>query len=463
MNTNILVVDDERLIRWSLCERLKEEGYTGVPAEDGTTALHLLGEQDFGLALLDFRLPDMNGLDLLRKAREEAPGLPIILVTAYSTVDNAVEAMRAGAFDYITKPFNMDELVLVVKRALGADPPQRRSSDRNGQETQRFGVSSIVGESPASVRIRHLARKVADSNATTILLLGESGTGKDVLARAIHYESNRVDMPFMNITCTALPETLLDSELFGYEKGAFTDAKEQKKGLFELADGGTVFLDEIGDMTPALQAKLLRVLEEKSFKRIGGRIDIAIDVRIIAATNRDLEKAIHTETFRPDLFYRLSTVPIVLPPLRHREEDIPALAKHFLEQFGREHGHSFKEIPEDTVDKLCAYNWPGNIRELRNVIERAVLFSSGNTIAAEDVLLGRSVLGAAAEDNEYLVQLPKKGCCLTDIERDLLRQALDRTQWNQTQAGRLLGLTRDQIRYKVEKYDLVAPDSPQAP
>ncbi|MBN2309264.1 MAG: sigma-54-dependent Fis family transcriptional regulator [Candidatus Hydrogenedentes bacterium] len=457
MDARILVVDDEQLIRWSLCRRLGEEGYVCIEAEDGASARARADEGSLDLALLDIRLPDVDGMTLLTQLRERHPHMRFVVITAHSTVNGAVEAMKIGAHDYVAKPFNMDGLVLTVRNVLEASGLERRLVAEVGQQKARFGLSNVVGDSEVMAHIRDLVRKVARSETTTILLLGESGTGKDMVARAIHYESARVEMPFMNITCTALPETLLDSELFGYEKGAFTDAKEQKKGLFELADGGSVFLDEVGDMSSGLQAKLLRVLEDKIFRRIGGREDIRLDVRVIAATNRDLQDAIDTQVFREDLYYRLSAMPIVLPPLRERIEDVPLLARHFLAQCNRELHRAFRDFSPEAVQRLLDYPWPGNVRELRNVVERAVLLSSGEVIALDDIHLGRSAFRPRPANDEQAVRLPQNGCNLSDVERDLIRQALERTNWNQTQSAKLLGLTRDQVRYKMAKYRLSEP------
>jgi len=447
-------VDDENLIRWSLRERLKLEGYEVVEAADGATAQRRFQEQSLDLALLDLRLPDTDGVTLLRDVHAVQPDLPVIIITAFSSVDGAVEAMKCGAVDYIMKPFNMDELALTVKRALDTAAMQRQAATRASEQKARFGLANVVGRNPRMVEIKNLVQRIARSETTTVLLLGESGTGKDMIARAIHYESNRVDKPFVNITCTALPETLLESELFGYEKGAFTDARSLKKGLFEFADGGTVFLDEIGDMRPALQAKLLRVIEDRAFKRIGGTEDITVDVRAIAATNRDVDEAMRTGRFREDLYYRLSTLPIHIPPLRERREDIPLLANHFLQAYNEEFHHAFRQILPEAMDKLCAYHWPGNVRELRNVIERAALLGAGEVVTPEDIVLGRSALQGAASAETHLVRLPPQGCDLEEVEKDLIRQALERTQGNRTRAAELLGITRDQVRYKIEKHGL---------
>ncbi|MBI2933610.1 MAG: sigma-54-dependent Fis family transcriptional regulator, partial [Planctomycetes bacterium] len=309
MSHRILIIDDEKLIRWSLSERLKKEGFEVGEAADGSSAVQALSADSVALALVDLKLPDTDGISLLRHIQANTPETTVIIITAYSSVDTAVEAMKLGAYDYITKPFNLDELAISVRRAIEVRSLKRAADDRLREARESYGLQNVIARSGIMRGIVDLARKVARSEASTILLRGESGTGKDVLARAIHYESHRGGAPFMNITCTALSDTLLESELFGHEKGSYTDAKAQKKGLFELADGGTVFLDEIGDMSPNLQAKLLRVLEEKSFRRVGGTVDLRVDVRVIAATNRDLERAIQDHAFREDLYYRLNIIP----------------------------------------------------------------------------------------------------------------------------------------------------------
>lgn len=456
MATRVLVVDDEKLIRWSLRERLTEEGHEVVEAADGGTARKLVESHAFDLVLLDLRLPDTDGITLLREMHRIRADLPVIIITAYSTVGNAVEAMKLGAVDYISKPFNMDELAITVKRAIETGMLRSRISTEVNEQKSRFGLANIIGDSPCMTEIKDLIERIARSQATTVLLLGESGTGKDMIARAIHYESNRVYDPFVNITCTALPENLLESELFGYEKGAFTDAKVQKKGLFEFASGGTVFLDEIGEMGTALQAKLLRVLEDKCFKRLGGTADITVDVRVIAATNRDIDQAIRQGRFREDLYYRLSTVPIVIPPLRERRGDIVLLADHFLRTYNGEFHRDFEGFAPEVLDKVRAYDWPGNVRELRNVIERAVLLGSGTVIKPEDIILGRSALRRPLQADEPIVKLPEQGLSLAEVEKALVCQALERTKGNRTQAARLLGLTRDQIRYKITKHRIDA-------
>jgi DNA-binding NtrC family response regulator len=458
MAYRVLVVDDEKLIRWSLTERLKKEGFEPVEAADGATATAAFSADVPDLVLLDMKLPDTDGLTLLKGFQASSPETPVIIITAYSSVDTAVEAMKQGAYDYLTKPFNMEELAITVRRAIEATGLKREASGRLKEAKERYGVQNLVGASKRMQEIIGLVRKVARSEASTVLLRGESGTGKDVVARAIHYESLRAEKPFMNITCTALPDTLLESELFGHEKGSFTDAKAQKKGLLELAEGGSVFLDEIGDMSANLQAKLLRVLEEKTFRRVGGTQDIRVNVRIIAATNRDLEKAIQERSFREDLYYRLNIIPIGLPPLRARRDDIPALVDHFVRHYNREFKRGFRGVSREGLSKLGSYDWPGNIRELRNVMERACLLATGAEVEADDLLLGRGAYtGApAAADEKGTYRLPPNGLVLEDLEKDLVRQALERTGGNQTRAAELLGISRDQLRYRMEKHGIPA-------
>ncbi|HZL71826.1 MAG TPA: sigma-54 dependent transcriptional regulator [Planctomycetota bacterium] len=453
MPSRILIVDDEKLIRWSIAERLGRENLLTTEAADGASALEALAREPFDLVLLDLKLPDTDGLTLLKQLQSQVPELPVLMITAHSSVDTAVEAMKLGAHDYLTKPFNLDELVLSVRRAMETTALRRDAGERLREAKSRFGFGQVVGASKKMKEIIALARKVARSEAATVLLRGESGSGKDVIARAIHYESARASAAFMNITCTALPDTLLESELFGHERGAFTDAKNQKKGLFELADGGTLFLDEIGDMSPSLQAKLLRVLEEKKFRRVGGTEDVKIDVRVIAATNRDLEKAIRERTFREDLFYRLNIIPIDLPSLRDRTEDIPALVDHFLSHFSREFKKPFNSVTPEAMARLKSHPWPGNVRELRNALERACLLAGSEIIDENDLLLGRPAPAPAAGGKEAFA-LPPGGVVLEELEKSLVIQALERAAGNQTKAATLLGISRDQLRYRMEKHGL---------
>ncbi len=444
----ILVVDDEALIRWSLTERLKFEGYEVRESETGQAALDTLPE-GVDLVLLDYRLPDTDGVSVLRKIKEFDQDILVILLTAFATVDTAVEAMKLGAYHFANKPFNLDEIAATVERALETTRLRREVRQFRSNAARPYSLERIVGSSPQMTALRQLVARVAVTPASTVLLTGESGTGKDLVAKVLHYASNRAARPFMNITCSALPEQLLESELFGHERGAFTDARLQKKGLLEMADGGTVFLDEIGEMTAGLQAKLLRFLEEKSFKRVGGFADIRVDVRVVAATNRDLEQEVAKHQFRTDLFFRLNVLPITMPALRSHADDIPLLVEYFIDTFNTEFRKRILGATPAVHAVLQGYGWPGNVRELRNVIERAMLLSDGDRLDARDF---PAMTKAVSEGNEF--ELPATGVDLEQLERSLLVQALRRSGNNQTKAGLLLGLNRDQIRYRIEKFGL---------
>jgi two-component system, NtrC family, response regulator AtoC len=450
----ILVVDDEALIRWSLTERLRSDGYDVLEADTGKTAIEKLPE-GVDLVLLDYRLPDTDGVSVLRQIKEFDQDILVILLTAYASVDTAVEAMKQGAYHFANKPFNLDEIAATVERALEATRLRREVRQYRTNAARPYSLQRLVGESSGIKALRTLVGRVATSPASTVLLTGESGTGKDLVAKIIHYASDRAAKPFMNITCSALPEQLLESELFGHERGAFTDARLQKKGLLEMADGGTVFLDEIAEMTPGLQAKLLRFLEEKSFRRVGGSHDIRVDVRVVAATNRRLDEEVSQHRFRSDLFFRLNVLPIEMPPLRARPDDIPILVEYFIDAFNSEFRKRIKGATPAAHALLQGYGWPGNVRELRNVIERAMLLSDGDQLDAGDFTVAS---GALRTDADF--ELPTTGVDLETLERSLVIQALKRSGGNQTKAGTFLGLNRDQIRYRIEKFGLTPVPTP---
>ena len=453
--THVLIIEDEKLIRWSLIQRFHEEGYVTSEAETGRQGLAKMEETVYDLVMLDYKLPDTTGLEVLRQIRQLDTDVVVILMTAYSNIEDAVEAMRLGAYDYVAKPFRIDELMLTVEKGLEATHLKRQVRDFRRQIQAKFGTGRIIGQCSAMQELMQTVHDVAAGGSSTVFLRGASGTGKDLLAKVIHYNSERADRPFMNITCTALAETLLESELFGHEKGAFTDAKSQKKGLLELADGGTVFLDEVGDMPPGLQAKLLRFLEERAFRRVGGVHDIEVDVRVIAATNRDTEKDVKEGRFREDLFYRLNIIPIFLPPLCERDDDIELLVSHYLASFAQEFRKDVTGLTPEAWQKLKGYTWPGNVRELRNAVERAVLLGKQSILDVGDFVLGMSereeVRGI---QNLYL---PPGGVDLQEVEEQLVRQALQRANNNQSKAARLLRISRDQLRYRMEKFNLLSP------
>ncbi len=446
----ILVVDDEFLIRWSLQQDLAKEDYEVITAESGEEALRLAEEQTPDLVLLDIHLPGIDGIRVLEKLKSANPELPVIMITAFGMVETAVAAMKLGAFDYIAKPFNLDDVRLTVRKAtenarLKSEVARLRREKHGGG-----GFDAVVGRSPKMREVLDLATKVAASSATTVLLQGESGTGKDLLAKSIHLASGRADRPYMDINCASIPENLLESELFGHERGAFTDARGQKKGLFELADGGTILLDEVGEMRTDLQAKLLRVIEEKRFRRVGGVKDIGMDVRIIAASNRDLNEERRAGRFRDDLYYRLKVIPIMIPPLRDRREDVLPLVEHFLDRYNKEFGKAVRGLTPKATAAVMAYEWPGNVRELRNVVERAVLLEGGDELHLASLppeMRGEPGEGAPATKEGEVRQLE-------ELEREMLIRAMERTGGNQTRAAQLLGISRDALRYKLKKHGL---------
>jgi DNA-binding NtrC family response regulator len=446
----VLVVEDEPMIRWSLVERLRSEGHEVTEAATAAEALEH-ARQGVDLVLLDYRLPDGDGLGVLKQFRDFDPDMLVIMLTAHKSVETVVEAMRIGAFDYTTKPFELDDVALRVGRALETTRLRRELRTLRDTLSKPFGIESLIGESDAMQRLKTLVRKVASSPGSTVLITGESGTGKDLLAKVIHYSSARAHHPFLNITCSALPDALLESELFGHERGAFTDARQQKRGLLEQAEEGTVFLDEIGEMAPQLQAKLLRFLEEKAFRRVGGAGDVRVDVRVIAATNRDLEEAVQAGRFREDLYYRLNVLRVEVPSLRARASDVPLLAQHYIETFGREFSRAVRGLSRAAEETLKAHTWPGNVRELRNLVERAVLLCDREMLQPDDF---ETLQGGRTRPKgpNGPFELPADGVNLEELEKSLVLQALERTGGNQTRAAALLSLHRDQIRYRLEKY-----------
>ncbi|MBU5612122.1 sigma-54-dependent transcriptional regulator [Geomonas azotofigens] len=447
----IMVVDDEHLIRWSLEQNLKKQGYEVCTAGTGEDALRIARDEQPELVLLDYHLPGINGLEVLQRLKEIDEEILVIMVTAQGGLETAVNTMRHGAYDYINKPFNLDEMALVVRKALETSE-LRREVVQLRSEHKKQGPPKILGNSKHMKNVLEMMAKVAKSDASTVLVQGESGTGKELVAKYIHYESARADKPFVAINCAAVPSTLLESELFGHEKGAFTDAKTSKKGLFELADGGTVFLDEIGDMEVGMQAKLLRFLEDRTFRRIGGSKVIPVDVRIISATNKDLMKAIEDKSFRNDLYYRLQVIPIFLPALRERKEDILVLANHFIDVFSKEFGKPTKGISSMAEKLLVEYNWPGNIRELKNVIERAIILGNDENLLLENLPL--EIVAKASQVTVPLTtfKLPPEGIDIEEVERELIKQSLEMTDWNQSKAAKKLNLGIDAFRYRMKKF-----------
>src|SRR6516225_1463476 len=377
----ILIVDDERLVRWSLRQKCEEWGYQVTEAADGAAALQMARAETPDLVLLDLRLPDMSGLEVLDQLKKNGDARAVIMITADPQLDDIKVALKLGAYDFVGKPLDFDELEVAIKNALETTRLRSEVQSLRGEMHRRAGYHNVIGVSGKMTELMNFVRKVAASEATTILIQGESGTGKDLIAKAIHYESVRADKPLVAINCSAIPETLMEAELFGHEKGAFTDAKQMKKGLFEMADGGTLFLDEIGELSPLLQAKLLRVLEDQVIRRVGGVRDMQVDVRVIAASNRDLEKAVRDGEFRQDLYYRLAIIAIFIPPLRERKEDVLPLVDSFIERYNRRFKKSIRGISDESRKLLVAHTWPGNVRELKNAIERAMILEDGQTLS----------------------------------------------------------------------------------
>ncbi len=478
----ILIVDDEKLIRWSVRRQLEEWGYSPVEAESGTGGLAQIRAESPDLILLDVRLPDLGGIDVLREIKGNRVTTPVIMITGDPQLDDIKTAIKLGALDFVKKPLDFDELQITISNAIDHSGVRSERDFLRDEIRKRSGYHEVVGKSPRMVELMNFVRKVAASETSTVLIQGESGTGKDLIAKAIHYDSARAEKPFVAINCSAIPETLMEAELFGHERGAFTDAKAQKKGLFEVADGGTLFLDEIGELSTYLQAKLLRALEEQTIRRVGGVKDIAVDIRVIAASNRNLEQGVRQGTFRQDLYYRLSIIPIFIPPLRDRVEDVLPLVEFFIERYNVRFRKNVKGITDETRDLMMDYDWPGNVRELKNAVERAMILEDTEYI--RPIYLPIQVTGRVqgfdaavplttaeheGDDNPGstgtasiwrplpsgrmvpVLRLPRQGTSLEEIERALLATAVRQAEGNQTQAAKMLDITRDALRYKLKK------------
>ena len=445
MNFTILIIDDEKNIREGLSAALELDGYSVKLAANGTEGLALIEKGDIDLVITDLRMPGISGEEVLAKVRGESPGIPVIVLTGHGSIDTAVDAMRNGAYDFLTKPLSLDRLSLIVKRALAGRELEIRHSSLQQELDAKASFESIIGKSAEMQRIFQMVRKAADSKAS-VLITGESGTGKELIANALHNLSPRKDNPFIKVHCAALSETLLESELFGHEKGAFTGAAARKRGRFELANTGTIFLDEIGEINQNVQIKILRVLQDKRFERVGGEETLEVDVRVIAATNRNLEEEIAQGRFREDLFYRLNVVHIQVPPLRDRKDDIPLMLNAFLDEFNRENNKSITGFDARSRSALYKYDWPGNIRQLRNCVESAVVMCSGNEITLED--LPPTVRGAA-ESN--VIQVPV-GITMAEAEKIIIQQNLASNQGNKTKTADILGIGRKTLHRKLEEY-----------
>ncbi|MHB8091958.1 MAG: sigma-54-dependent transcriptional regulator [Syntrophales bacterium] len=460
----LLVVDDENLMCWSLKKEFEKEGFDVFTAGTAREGINCFKENNPEIVFLDVKLPDKNGLEVLKELKQINRDVIIIIITAFGGVENAVSAIKAGAYDYIEKPFEFESVRIIANRALETARLKKEVRELRIAGSVHYSFDRFTTCSANMMEVLSLAKKVAATDCSTVLIQGESGVGKDLLAKIIHYESSRATRPFMEISCTALPETLIESELFGFEKGAFTDAKSAKKGLFEAAEGGTVYMDEIGDVKPSTQVKLLRVLEEKTFKHIGGSKDISLDVRIIAATNRKLEREVEAGNFREDLFYRLKVLPIYIPPLRERKQDIVTIAMNIIGQLNREFKRDIHYLSKEAEELLLQYNWPGNVRELRNVIERVMILADvdADTILPDHLPLEikRPVASNAmaqsgdATVKDLAVTVPEEGIALARVEKECILQALNMTNGNQAQAARLLKVTRDTLRYRMQKFGI---------
>ncbi len=443
-NARVLVVDDEPMVGISLTNWLKEENYEVKAVCDGQSALDSFKDECWDIVLLDYKMPGMDGMQVLRQIKELAPQTVVLMMTAYASIANSVQAMKEGAFDYIVKPLDVEELSMMLNKIVERQQLITENLLLRKHLNERYQYENIIGKSPGMQKVFELIRIVAETNAT-VLITGETGTGKEMVARAIHATSPRRYGPFIAVSCSALPETLLESELFGYEKGAFTGADRTKKGRFELAHGGTLFLDEIGEISMKTQVKLLRVLQERSFSRLGGTETIDVDVRLITATNQNLPRLVEMSTFRSDLYYRLNVVNIHLPPLRERKDDIPLLAEHFMEKFNVEFNKKFNRIERKAMEQMVSYHWPGNVRELENVIERAIVIDQGPEVKAKYMPFGSSEVPAPCEDG------PK---ALQDVEKEHILRILEQSQWNISKAAKILDIDRTTLHKKIQKFGI---------
>jgi DNA-binding NtrC family response regulator len=470
VQAKILVVDDEKFITLSLKQHLEKEGYEVFTAESGEDGLGVFKTELPDIILLDIHLPGLSGIKILEIIRKINKEVIVVIMTAYGDIETAVSAIKLGAYDFVEKPFDLNRISVLIKKALETINLKRQVTYLREEQYDKYSFNNIIGTSKTMREVIALAKKVAESDANIILIQGESGTGKNLIARAIHHHSSRASEPFVEVTSTAIPETLIESELFGYEKGAFTDAKTSKKGLFELAGGGTIYLDEIGDIKPSTQAKLLRVIEDRTFKRVGGLKDITVNVRIIAATNKNLENAVKDGSFRADVYYRLKVIPIFIPPLRERKEDIIPLAMHYMKLFDKEFKKSVTGISPEAQKLLVDYPWHGNTRELKNVLERICILENTDIIfprhisseivdyAGSSQTEPEAPVAATrnrAEEEKTMLNIPPEGLSLKNLEKDLVIKALQMVNGNQTKAARLLGISRDALRYKMQKFGLM--------
>ncbi len=451
---SILVVDDEPLIRMTVQDALAAEGFKVTTAESGQKGVDLFRNKHVDVVITDLRLPDLDGVQILKEVKLLNPETQVVMITAYGSIDSAVQAMKEGASDYLTKPFAMDELLLIIRRILRMKQLEEENVSLRKKVEERYGLEGLVGKSPQMLKIYELIETVAQTD-TTVMISGESGTGKELAANAIHFQSSRKKAPFVKVNCAALPETLLESELFGHEKGAFTGALRQRKGRFEMADGGTLFLDEIGDISPGIQVKLLRVLQERQFERVGGNETLSVDVRLICATQKDLKEEIRKGTFREDFYYRLNVVPIDLPPLRERREDILLLADHFIDKFSKKMGKEISGLSEDAKTLLLKYPFPGNIRELENMLERAIALIKGKVIQAED--LPDELCGQPSSIQDVCQRLKgsKPLASATKLfEKEYIQNVLEKTKGKKGQAADTLGISRKTLWEKIKELEI---------